>query len=962
MNRIYLKGAAALLVSTSLLAMAAGNAYAQATTTDDSNTVVVTGFKKSYADAVRMKRNSAGITDSISSDGMGRFPDLNVGEAVQRIPGVQINREAGSRDATINLRGLPGTYARTTLNGLAFAEPILDGSTPLGAFNSDIFSAISIVKSPSAADQPGGLSGNVDLQIQSALGRKEGGTFKLAYEHNDLGELGSPGVTLGYNKHLTTDLAVFGVVAYKKEKFRRDSVNFPQYTTLSPTTTPSFAARYSDYYAASCTGVPAPCVTAPTGTGLLSKAGVFFPSDVRQVVKYNEGDLLTAAGGVEYRASDNLKLGLNGFTTRRDLKKNYTDIIDVDMRNALSVIDPTVAPTKLNDGLYYINKYNFSNVNVYDSFRSEPLVEKTWGLNGNVEWKNEKWRLAAVATVSKAENQGHQTQLDARNLAKSGAGNGTTGSFYSGAGDITSFLLNLTAPNPAVAITAGNYTTPATSGPAIVGTNGDQFIVAGSQGTAENKLSAVQGDAERFFAGGPFESLQFGARLETDTFVSTGYRTSAVGIKYQNIDANFVRPSDYANDFFGGNAGNYLRNWQTVNYDYAVSKLQPVTVPTGQTLTDTGWVNDPTNGSFFSNNFTNENKIKSVYAMGKIKTELMTIPLRGNVGLRYEKTDNTITSLDKNAAGNFVPTTHERSYDNVLPSLMLAADLTDKVVMRFAAYKTFVRPQPRQTSPATVVAGSTATGYTVTLGNLELNPYTANSYDVSLEWYNRPNGLFAIDFFQKDVKGIITAVTDKSTICPSDATAWGLGHLTWNGTACFSDQLNASNNPVSVNVSGNFNNPNPLKVNGIELNIQQNLDFLPGFWKNLGGSFNYSYTRISGKNPNGTAATLPGVSKNNFNYIAYYETPDYGLRLVYNYRDVYDLAAGSTFVGAARSVKARGQLDASASYNVNERITVGFDAYNLTNSRRTEYQNEEAMPRANDYDGRTYTMSLRASF
>ena len=108
--------------------------------------VVITGFRQSYANAIRSKRNEVAITDGISSDGLGRFPDLNVGEALQRVPGVQINREAEGRNATINLRGLPGEYAKMTLNGVAFAEPILSDATPLGAFNSDIFSAIVIDK------------------------------------------------------------------------------------------------------------------------------------------------------------------------------------------------------------------------------------------------------------------------------------------------------------------------------------------------------------------------------------------------------------------------------------------------------------------------------------------------------------------------------------------------------------------------------------------------------------------------------------------------------------------------------------------------------------------------------------------------------------------------------------------------------------------------------------------------
>ncbi|NWN33726.1 hypothetical protein GY663_31605, partial [Klebsiella michiganensis] len=80
----------------------------------------------------------------------------------------------------------------TTLNGGGFADPILGSatntsSTPLGAFNSDIFSSITVVKSPSAANLAGGLSGNVDLKIAPALGRKAGGWAKASYEYNDLG-------------------------------------------------------------------------------------------------------------------------------------------------------------------------------------------------------------------------------------------------------------------------------------------------------------------------------------------------------------------------------------------------------------------------------------------------------------------------------------------------------------------------------------------------------------------------------------------------------------------------------------------------------------------------------------------------------------------------------------------------------------------------------------------------------
>jgi len=167
--------------------------------------------------------------------------------------------------------------------------------------------------------------------------------------------------------------------------------------------------------------------------------------------------------------------------------------------------------------------------------------------------------------------------------------------------------------------------------------------------------------------------------------------------------------------------------------------------------------------------------------------------------------------------------------------------------------------------------------------------------------------------------------------------------------------------PARVVINGQTNQQG-IKVHGVEFNVQQNLDFLPAPFDNLGGGFNYAYTTIKGKNDDGSPATLPGVSRNNYNLIAYYETKTWGVRTVYNYRDDYDLAAGGTFNGAARSVKARGQLDLSASYSFMDGYKLSFDAFNLTNAVREEYESSTLKPRRLDVDGRTYQVKLSAAF
>jgi TonB-dependent receptor len=209
------------------------------------------------------------------------------------------------------------------------------------------------------------------------------------------------------------------------------------------------------------------------------------------------------------------------------------------------------------------------------------------------------------------------------------------------------------------------------------------------------------------------------------------------------------------------------------------------------------------------------------------------------------------------------------------------------------------------------------------------------------------------------VDGYIGPIVDPTVLCPSDGLIngvdFGLGPLTISGTNC----LTASG--VQVQASGSTNQ-DPITVRGAELAVQQNLDFLPGWLSHFGGAANFTYIDIEGTTGAGIPITLPSVSRKNLNLIGYYETDKFGIRLTYNWRGDYDLAAGNSFVGDARTVKSRSQLDASASYNLTDRITLSADAFNLTDATRSEYQSDPNLPRRIDYDGRTYQLTLRATF
>ena len=931
--------------------------------------IIVTGFRQSYANAIAAKRNEDSITDGISSDGLGRFPDLNVGEALQRVPGVQINREAEGRNATINLRGLPGEFSRLTLNGVAFAEPVLRESAPLGAFNSDIFSSIVVNKSPLADAQSGGLSGNVDLQIAPALGRADGGFMKVASEYNELGETWSPAATIGYNHHFSDDFAAFGTLAFRQENFRRDSILFNSYAAFTPAQAQANSSLWSYY---------APSAACTSCTGSSSTDGVLYDAQHRQYVRLNEGDLLTGAVGAEYRLNDQTRVSVSGFYSDRDLPMT-TQYLLITSNNASSVLTANSDPVQMDDGRYVVEDYSFANPDITSSTRGFSQKQRVWGFDVSGEWQsNDGWTVSGTAAMSRAENDSIEISVDFETL-QTAAGNGVTGRLVTGGDDVDDHI-QLLGPNPAVTtngISTGVWGGVTASGaffdnanPALR-TNRFNFQGTQTMGTSEAETARV--DIERDLDAGFLSGFQFGGVYESVNFIAEGYRIMAYGLPIGNVTPDFLVTAPFASDFFNGRGGQPTDNWQVVDLDRAISALQPVTVYPGAQLSPSGYNINYANNAYARDNFTNGTDIIAVYGQAKYDFDIGAMPVHGNFGLRYESAENTVDALTRvtvtnniGAPSDFVPQRYEQSYDKWLPSFILIAEPTPDVVLRAAAYRSYVRPLPLQFSPSTVVSAPSTNGvYTVTLGNPELEPYDATSFDFSAEWYNRPDSIISLALFSKRITGLIGSITDPAVLCPADGGGLGIGTFTINGDQCLSSLTYTSGGTTQnyqVVASGFTNQDNPITVTGVELNVQQQFDFLPGLWGNTGGGFNYAYTTVEGQTATGEDATLPGVSEHNLNLIGYYETDRFGIRLVYNLRSEYDLASTASFTGAARQVRARGQIDLSASYNLTDDVSLGLDAYNLTDEIRVEYENQENLPRRVDYDGRTYTVTLRATF
>ncbi|WP_121115650.1 TonB-dependent receptor [Croceibacterium ferulae] len=377
-------------------------------------------------------------------------------------------------------------------------------------------------------------------------------------------------------------------------------------------------------------------------------------------------------------------------------------------------------------------------------------------------------------------------------------------------------------------------------------------------------------------------------------------------------------------------------------------------------------------------------------------TELLGRPWRGNIGVRAVLTE--VESLGETTAGR--PITGNNEYTDWLPSLNFVYEPIDDVVVRIAASKVMARPLLGNLSPSissiSVPNSGDNTGGTLTIGNPKLAPFRATNVDLSFEWYFAPGGLFSVAVFNKDIASFPQTVNFESQL--SDfADAETIQAIRAQFSNPFQLAYIDANNPF---VARQFRDAPGGYVRGIEVNFQTDLAFLPGLLSNLGVQVNGTYieSELTYILDPGTA-TVPqtvdqapflGVSPKAVNGTVYYETERMRLRVSGAYREgystTYPLAAGSCAPGITTNPipaspngavsycggplindfvtsAATFNLDAAASFQVTERLSITAEGLNLTNqtSNRFAYQGN---PVVSQYasSGPIYRVGARVRF
>ena len=325
--------------------------------------------------------------------------------------------------------------------------------------------------------------------------------------------------------------------------------------------------------------------------------------------------------------------------------------------------------------------------------------------------------------------------------------------------------------------------------------------------------------------------------------------------------------------------------------------------------------------------------------------------LRGNVGVRYVKTDVAATGYL--TLTNTV--TVENSYEDWLPAANLAFDITPNLIARAAFAKVMARPGLQSLNPGGTV-NTNFGAQTASIGNPFLKPYRARNYDLSLEWYPRRGTYMGLAFFYKDVLSTIQNLAARE---PYGETGLPLELLI--------PPLDANSEFLvtrSRNTEGGW-------IKGFEVNVQQPFDFLPGPLGNFGVLLNYTYVDSkvlyylsSGLTATTTYDQFPNVSPHSVNGTLYYEDERFSARVSVSYRDEYLIALPfKAELPDGFGSYATTNVDAALSYKITPNLKLTADALNLTNQEGDQWSGEvRRAQRVYSTTGRQFFLGASFSF
>ena len=971
-NNLAIFGATltAILAAPAVIAQTAAEAAAD---TQDVEVIRVQGIAGGLAESARQKRFDSRIVDAIVAEDIGKLPDNNIAEALQRITGVSISTDFGVGES-VTIRGI--SQNRVELNGRSTSGSGRGGIS-LDDFPSSFLKTVEVIKSPTPEMIEGALGGTINMTTVRPLELEEPlVAITLDGEYADKTENWAPMVNAaaGTNWDLG-DAGTFGasvVVSYQDRELRRDEfINL-----VTPTELDLDGDGTSDQ------------ANTPSGNYLVrSQNTVEQKTEKRERTAFGLSLQWAPkdADGFIYLDVNTTELdgGQEAYSALND-SKDYSDLV---LDNAYG------------DGQGQLHNFGSGSVFVQPKTWSDFTTnESTSNALGGEFQLTDQLKLSGEISYAKSEAKRKNSEFNLRPISRAQ---------YDEDGTITEHLFTITMTQDGDKV------------PGLAFSDQDALLdpdnLAIRQFThqrynEDNEETAIRFDVEYVepFSGLDFiRSIKAGVRTTDSEYELDRYDLRNNGSELKDLQTSVsydgvVTPTwigDF-NDQFGG--------FKQINHSnsFDQSGISGNNALTNYFVYDGAALAYDINGTYdrvkqmlagSSHELTgtlDENMVRNTGSYAKIEEETKAIYTQFNldfdrltaiIGARYVTTDLTSSTFNETA---------DHDYADFLPSLNATYNLTDSTILRFAAAKVMRRAEFGELSPALNVDNSLVTG---SQGSYQLDPYRVTQYDLSAEHYFGQGGLLSAALFYKDVQSFTVSssscaansntvdgqnVTEYVNVCLLDAA--GVSQVNVNYASGDQDlayveaQRDAGLTGIVINTDVNGGSG---KIVGIELAYQQQFSSLPGAWSGLGVSTNYTYA--DSEQPDGNP--LLDISNNTFNGQVYWEYEGWQVRLAYNWRDKYldtqdekrvrpvgALATGiynrtdptaeyfdPTLGNNYRD--ARGQFDFSASYDVNENLTLVANAVNLTGEPIRQITELGSIWQYSEAD-RRMTVGVRAKF
>jgi len=831
--------------------------------------ITVTGIHASMVKAMDIKKSSDGVVDAIVAEDIGKFPDQNVAESLQRITGVAIDREGGEGQL-ISVRGLGPEFNSVLVNGRTMATISGGRAFSFDMLAAELISGAEVHKTQSAKLQEGSIGATVNITTHHPLDIgefKAVGSAKMTYD--DMSGENNPTFS-GLVSNVFAD-GKFGVLvsaAFSKRDSRYDQgMNF-------------------GYYADQ---------TLSLGDGSTLE-GVYVPQNWDQIVKTETRERASGNLVVQYAPTNNLTITADALISEYDV--NYREDILAHWFEGSNIV---AAELDERSTVVALEMGRDSATDYLNRMSEKPTSTKAFGINA--DWIiNDNLSLNIDISNSKAESlNGGKTTDTVAGFYNSYAWDTTTGSTVPS----LSFSEDL-SPSRVRAHWASAFGWDIT-----------------------DEITEIKADASYVLDQGILSKVNFGVMSSDRTLARTRYYTHwSVNCAYCGYpDAVDIPDSMFelydADGFLSGANADTTSSWlrfdsyelfDFLSSDAAISNSDdPEFV--GEAMANYGY--DALRKPY---SFEVNEKITSLYTDFYFEGELSDMPWGIVAGLRYVETktksigasvqledlvdingSGTLTAIESD---DYEAVTVPYSYEHFLPSINANIEIVEDFIARFAFSQSITRPTLTEMSPETGYDGGKPEALTGWGGNPKLKPYESDNFDLSLEWYFDESSYASLAYFKKDINNFIEeGIFDEKVTVPSGTYDYKMSR------------------PMNVNAS---------EIDGFEFAIQHRMAYLPAPFDGLG--FQANMTVVDSESSANTAENplpLPGLGDSQ-NAIIYYEKDAIQFRVAYNNRNEFMQVTDDGY-GHPVYVEDFAQVDVSGSYDINENFTIFFEGINVTN-------------------------------